>query len=159
MKWSEYQKGLYDYYKKRVDNPKNYDDFLKEVKDYTSRKDKYIVYCGYANGRLMYVGTTIQHPYSRWYYHSTHGKPFNFKEEYRFDNKEDMLNKEYELIQKYHPRCNKITNRKQNLNAVLSSEELESRKGNPKWCQCCLHRHVNLGYKYCYYCSKNPAKA
>jgi hypothetical protein len=154
MKWSDYQKGLYGYYKKRVDTPKDYESFLQEVKDYTRRKDKYIVYFGYANGKVVYVGTTIQHPYSRWYYHSTHGKPFEFKEEFRFDNEQDMLNKEYEMIQKYHPRHNKIVSRKQNFNVELTQEELDSRMDNPEWCQCCLKRRVNRGYRYCYYCSK-----
>ena len=154
MKWADYQKGLYGYYKKRVDTAKDYESFLQEVKDYTRRKDKYIVYFGYANGKVVYVGTTIQHPYSRWYYHSMHGKPFEFKEEFRFDNEQDMLNKEYEMIQKYHPRHNKIINRKQNLNVELTRQELDSRKGNPEWGQCCLKRRVNRGYRYCYYCSK-----
>lgn len=154
MRWSDYQKGLYDYYKKRVDAPKDYESFLQEVKDYTRRKDKYVVYFGYANGKVVYVGTTIQHPYSRWYYHSMHGKPFEFKEEFRFDNEQDMLNKEYEMIQKYHPRFNKIINRKQNLNVELTQEELDNRKGDPQWCPCCLKRHVRPGYKYCYFCSK-----
>lgn len=154
MRWTDYQNGLYSYYKKRVDSPKDYESFLQEVKDYTRRKDKYIVYFGYANGKVVYVGTTIQHPYSRWYYHSMHGKPFEFKEEFRFDNEQDMLNKEYEMIQKYHPRHNKIINRKQNLNVELTRQELDSRKGNPEWCQCCLKRRVNRGYRYFYYCSK-----
>jgi len=112
------------------------------------------VYFGYANGKVVYVGTTIQHPYSRWYYHSMHGKPFEFKEEFRFNNEQDMLNKEYEMIQKYHPRHNKIVNRKQNFNVELTQEELDSRRNNPEWCQCCLKRRVNRGYRYCYYCSK-----
>ena len=112
-----------------------------------------MVYFGYSRGKVVYVGTTIQHPYSRWYYHSMHGKSFEFKEEFRFDNERDMLDKEYEMIQKYHPMYNKIVDRKQNLNVPLTLEELENRKGNPEWCQCCLKRRVNRGYKYCYFCS------
>lgn len=72
----------------------------------------------------------------------------------RFDNEKDMLDKEYELICKYHPSCNTIKDRPQNYNVPLTKEELESRKGNPEWCQCCLKRRVKPGYKYCYNCSR-----
>lgn len=37
---------------------------------------------------------------------------------------------------------------------ALSRGEIDSRKGDVKWCQICLKRHVNPGYKYCFWCSK-----
>ena len=52
-----------------------------------------------------------------------------------------------------NPKFNKIKTRKQNFNKKLTLEILESRKNNSQWCQKCLKRHVNKGYKYCYYCS------
>ena len=91
---------------------------------------------------------------ARWYYHKTHGKDLVFVEYKRFDNEKDMLDLEFELIQKHHPSCNTITSRRQNYNVALTAEELESRKGNPEWCQCCYRRRVNKGYTYCMYCER-----
>jgi hypothetical protein len=158
MSWKSFQKGLYDYYCSKTENPKSVEEFLNEIVEYKDRKDKYIVYFGYSkkdkdHKTPIYVGTTIQHPMSRWYYHSTHGKDLDFVEMFRFNNSEEMLEKEYELIKKYHPSCNKITKRKQNLNVELTPEVIESRKGSDEWCQCCYRRRVNKGYRYCYYCS------
>lgn len=155
------KKALYGHYVKECEKngtkALSYEAFFDEVKAYKERDDKYLVYVGYSRKdkdckKIIYVGTTIQYPLSRWFYHKQHGKNLVFKEYCRFDNENDMLDMEYELIQKYHPSCNKITKRRQNYNVVLTPEILESRKGNPEWCQCCLRRHVNKGYKYCYYC-------
>ena len=159
MKFADFKKRLYDYYVLQTEKPMTRTQFDDEIKKYKERKDKYVVYFGYSKNdkehkNIIYIGTTIQLPISRWYYHSTHGKNLDFVEKFRFDNEQDMLDKEYEMIQKYRPRMNKITSRRQNLNAELSIETLNERKGNPQWCQCCLRRHVNLGYKYCFYCSK-----
>jgi len=151
--WADFQKGVYKYYAAHVDKPVSFEEYLECLKNYHSRKDKYIVYFGYKGDKVVYVGTTIQPPHSRWYYHSIHGKDFRFEEKFRYDNERDMLNKEFELIKQLHPKYNKITNRIQNLNVELTAEELEARKGNPEWCQCCLKRRVNKGYKYCYFCS------
>lgn len=161
--FEHFQKGLYNYYKeecsKEGKEPLEFTDFIDSVTDYKSREDKYLVYVGYSRNdkecsRIIYVGTTIQYPLSRFYYHKTHGKNFVFKEHSRFDNEKDMLALEYELIKKHHPRHNKITKREQNFNVPLTKEVLESRKGNPEWCQCCLTRRVSKGYTYCYFCSK-----
>ena len=161
--FDKFKQGLYDYYcsesAKDGVSPLSFDAFYDEVTAYKERKDKYLVYVGYSRKdkerkRIIYVGTTIQYPLSRWFYHKTHGKNLVFKEYCRFDNENDMLEKEYELIQRYRPSCNKITSRKQNFNVMLSAKELESRKGNPEWCQCCLTRRVSPGYKYCYFCSR-----
>ena len=153
-----FQKMLYYHYKKVTKEPLNFHEFMNELKAYKNREDKFLVYVGYSKKdknqeRIVYVGTTIQYPLSRWYYHKIHGKDLVFKEYCRFTNEQDMLDKEFELIQKYRPSCNKIKSRKQNYNVELSADELEKRKGNPEWCQCCLRRHVSAGYKYCYYCS------
>ncbi|MBR4177082.1 MAG: hypothetical protein IKQ53_06755 [Bacteroidales bacterium] len=158
MNWKQYQDGMYDYYCRHTEDPIPKEDFLQEVAKYKEEIYKYVVYFGYSkkknNDKVQYVGTTIQHPMSRWYYHSTHGKDLRFEVVLRFNNKEDMLEKEYEFIKKLHPPLNKITKRQQNLNVPLTGEELEKRKGDPEWCQCCLKRRVNKGYKYCYFCSK-----
>lgn len=157
----KFKKDLYDFYLKNKqgdDATLSFDDFFDMIKKYKERKDKYLVYVGYSKKdaeckKIIYVGTTIQYPLSRWFYHKTHKKDLVFKEFQRFDNPQDMLDKEFELIQKFHPSLNKITNRKQNFNTPLSLKELEERKGNPEWCQCCLKRRVSKGYKYCYFCS------
>ena len=159
MNWQKYQQGLYEYYRTHTENPLGKEAFLKEVKDYTSRSDKYIVYYGYSrkdskkNGKVVYIGTTIQHPMSRWFYHSIHQKNLNFVEMFRFDNEYDMLEMEYKKIRELRPAMNKIKNRQQNFNVMLTQDVIELRKGNPEWCQCCLRRHVNKGYRYCYFCS------
>lgn len=156
------KRGLYDYYCSVCDSKHetrlSFDDFFDEVTKYKDRADKYLVYIGYSRKdknreKVIYVGTTIQYPLSRWYYHKTHKKDLVFEEYCRFDNEKDMLDKEYELIQKFKPSCNKITDRKQNYNVELTQEVLDSRKGDPEWCQCCLRRHVNKGYRVCFYCS------
>ena len=123
------------------------------LKEYKYRQDKYVVYMGKNNGTIRYIGTTIQFPLSRFYYHKQHGKDLDFEIVARFRNEKKMLDKEFELIQKYNPSMNKITKRRQNYNVVLTASELECRKWDSTWCQCCLRRHVSPGYKYCYYCS------
>jgi len=159
MNWAQYQDGLYEYYKAHTAKPISKYEFLKEVADYKERNDKYVVYYGYsrkdkgANRKVIYVGTTIQHPMSRWYYHSTHKKNLDFEVKFRFDNERDMLEKEYEEIRRLRPSMNKITDRPQNFNVELTQEVLDLRKGNEEWCQCCLRRRVSKGYKYCYFCS------
>lgn len=113
---------------------------------------KYSVYKGEVNGNVVYIGTTIQVPSERFRWHKYNGKDFKFTVIKQFDNPEDMLDFEFELIQKYNPKFNKIKRRKQNFNAKLTQEDLESRKGDKSWCQSCLKRHVNAGYTKCYYC-------
>jgi hypothetical protein len=119
----------------------------------SSSKRKYTVYKGFLNGQLVYIGTTIQKPEDRFRWHRNNGKNLRFEIIQQFDNPEEMLNLEFKLIQELKPKYNNITHRKQNLNRKLTSEEIESRKGKKEWCQKCLRRHVNSGYKYCRYCS------
>lgn len=113
---------------------------------------KYSVYKGEVNGKVVYIGTTIQVPSERFRWHKYNGKDFKFTVIKQFDNPEDMLDFEFELIKKYNPKFNKIKRRKQNFNVKLTQEDLESRKGNKSWCQLCLKRHVSTGYTKCYYC-------
>jgi len=119
-----------------------------------SEKRVFSVYKGEKNGKLVYVGTTVQKPEDRFRWHKYNGKDLNFEVLFQFDTAQEMLDKEFELIKKYNPRLNKITHRKQNYNVYLTVSELESRKSNKEWCQCCLRRRVNKGYSVCYFCQR-----
>ena len=112
----------------------------------------YHVYFGRdKNDKLVYIGTTIQEPEARWRWHRNNGKNLRFEIHKTFDNKNDMLLLEFELIKLYKPKLNKITGRPQNLNVKLTKNELESRKGNKEWCQSCLKRRAKNG-DYCGHC-------
>ena len=114
---------------------------------------RHYVYIGLnKKGMLTYVGTTVQNPEDRFRWHKANGKNLNFFIVFEFDNPKDMLEKEFHLIQLFKPKMNKVTNRPQNLNIKLSDNELESRKNNSEWCQTCLKRRVNVGYKKCFFC-------
>lgn len=112
----------------------------------------YTVYKGELNGKIVYIGTTIQKPEDRFRWHKHNGKDFNFQVLEQFDNSEDMLNREFELIQQLKPKFNKITKRKQNLNVKLTPVELNKRVGRIGWCQNCLKRRTSPGYSKCMYC-------
>ena len=112
----------------------------------------YSVYKGERDGRLVYIGTTVQEPSARFRWHKANGKDLKFTVLMQFDNADAMLDKEFELITLYKPVLNKITKRKQNFNGKLCVEELRKRKGAAEWCQSCLKRRVNAGYKKCAYC-------
>ena len=113
----------------------------------------YTVYKGEKNGKLVYIGTTIQKPSDRFRWHKANGKDLKFTVIKQFGNAEQMLDEEYRLIKLHKPGLNKIKHRKQNLNAKLSASDLELRKGSSEWCQCCLKRRVNPGYSVCFRCS------
>lgn len=113
----------------------------------------YYVYKGLIGTRLVYIGTTIQIPADRFRWHKANGKNFIFQVVKICNDENEMLDLEFALITKYKPKYNKITKRKQNFNKKLSDEDKYSRVGNKEWCQCCLTRRVNKGYKICYYCS------
>lgn len=113
----------------------------------------YTVYKGCINSKIVYIGTTVQKPEDRFRWHKCNGKNFNFAVLHQFDNEQEMIDKEFELIKEHNPKYNKIKHRKQNLNVKLTDEQLQLRVGDADWCQRCLKRHVNKGYKYCYYCS------
>jgi len=114
---------------------------------------KYSVYVGRQSGKIVYVGTTTQRPGDRFRHHFANGKKFDFEVMKQCDDEKQMLDEEYKLIQKYNPKYNKIKHRKQNLNKKLSQDQLDLRKGDSEWCQCCLKRRVNKGYKFCLWCS------
>ena len=160
-----FQEKLYKYYLSVSNKPecKTFEEFIDMLSAYKERKDKYVVYFGYSkenkdHKKPDYVGTTIQFPIARWFYHKTHGNDLDFEVKFRFDKSDDMTGKEFEMIRKYHPKRNKITEREQNFNQKLTPEILESRKGDPHWCQCCYRRRVHPGYKYCYYCEREMRK-
>lgn len=112
----------------------------------------YSVYKGERDGFLVYIGTTIQDPKARFRWHKANGKDLKFTVLHQFATADEMINKEFELISLYKPALNKITHRKQNFNAKLTPVELEARKGQAEWCQSCLKRRVNAGYKQCAFC-------
>lgn len=109
------------------------------------------VYKGEHGGKIVYIGTTIQQPDARFRWHKANGKPFKFTVLSQHDTAEEMLAEERRLIDLHKPKFNKRL--KQNLNVALTPEQLEARRGSAEWCQCCLKRRVNAGYKSCFYCS------
>jgi predicted GIY-YIG superfamily endonuclease len=111
------------------------------------------VYKGEQNGEIVYIGTTIQEPAARFRWHKANGKPFEFTVLRTFDNAQQMLAEEFRLIQKHKPKHNKIVNRAQNFNGKLSAAQVQERVGLAGWCQSCLKRRTNKGYKTCFYCS------
>lgn len=113
----------------------------------------YSVYKGEQGVKLVYIGTTIQEPAARFRWHKANGKPFKFTVLAQFDSAQAMLDEEFRLIQLHKPKHNKITHRKQNLNARLNKDEVSARQGVAGWCQICLRRRVNPGYKKCFYCA------
>lgn len=117
------------------------------------------VYLGYSrNGKLLYVGTTMQKPSDRFRWHRHNGKDLTFKVYKRFESVDEMLDEEVRLISKHNPPLNKKTKR-HNDNRRLNAKDIAKRNGDSCWCQSCLKRRVNKGYSVCYFCSqtKNPA--
>lgn len=111
----------------------------------------YSVYKGEHNGVIVYIGTTIQQPSARFRWHKANGKALQFTVLEQYDNPEQMLAKEFELIKKLKPKLNKITERAQNLNVKLTPEQLAAREGDAEWCQKCLRRRAKVKTK-CNYC-------
>ena len=115
----------------------------------------FTVYKGERNGEIVYIGTTVQEPSARFRWHKANGKPLDFTVLEQFDNPEDMIEMEYQLIKEHSPRLNKIRHRRQNLNVRLTEGELQSRVGSNEWCQSCLKRRVNKGFSVCLRCSRH----
>lgn len=111
---------------------------------------KTAVYKGLTNGKIVHIGITTQKPNDRF---RTHEKRHLIEEfiviDY-FENTEDALKLEKELILKHKPKYSKRI--KQNDNRKLSNDSLAMRKGSSEWCQSCLKRRVNKGYKECMWC-------
>lgn len=112
----------------------------------------YTVYYGRQEGQIVYVGTTIQKPEDRFRWHKHNGKDFDFEVVNQFQTSEEMLDFEFSEIKRLSPKYNKITHRKQNLNRRLTQADLDLRRGDKVWCQSCLKRRVNRGYKKCRWC-------
>lgn len=108
------------------------------------------VYKGELNDQIVYIGTTIQVPADRFRWHKANGKNFVFTVLARYETPEEMLAEERRLIELHKPKFNKRL--KQNLNVKLTQAQLDSRVNDPSWCQKCLKRRVNPGYKRCMYC-------
>jgi hypothetical protein len=111
----------------------------------------YSVYKGEQGGKIVYIGTTIQEPSARFRWHKANGKPFNFTVLSQHQTADEMLAEELRLIELHKPKHNKRT--KQNLNVRLTAVQLQARRGDAQWCQCCLRRRVNKGYSRCMYCT------
>lgn len=148
----EYQ----EFYKKNKENKKkpvkvNLDSFM----DVPTKQEKriYSVYKGMhkTSGEIAYIGTTVQLPKNRFRWHKSNGKDLNFKVIHEFDNADDMLKKEFELIKSLKPKLNKITSRSQNLNVKLTKLELDKRVNDEEWCQSCLRRRAKQD-RHCGYC-------
>ena len=114
------------------------------------KKRTYSVYKGEVNGKIVYIGTTIQEPSARFRWHKANGKPFDFTVLSQHPCADSMLAEELRLITLLKPKHNKRI--KQNFNVKLTAADLESRKGDKVWCQSCLRRRVNTGYTCCMYC-------
>ncbi|MNE53468.1 hypothetical protein D3C80_1482000 [compost metagenome] len=112
----------------------------------------YSVYKGELDGELVYIGTTIQEPAARFRWHKANGKDLKFSVLFTYKCHKAMLAKEFELIQQFNPRLNKITHRRQNFNVKLTPAEVQARVGLAGWCQTCLKRRVNTGYEKCRWC-------
>jgi hypothetical protein len=120
-----------------------------------SNNNGFNVYLGKdKNGKVVYVGTTIQKPSDRWRWHKHNGKDLDFCMFRVCESTEEMLALEKRLIDEFKPKLNKIAHRKQNLNVKLSEAVLFARKGDSEWCQCCLKRRVNKGYSMCLSCER-----
>lgn len=104
------------------------------------------------NGQIVHIGITTQEPKNRFRTHEKRKLIDKFVVIKEFDDVEDALKLEEELILKYRPKYSKRI--KQNDNRKKSHEEIESRKDNSNWCQKCLKRRVSRGYSVCLWCSK-----
>lgn len=108
------------------------------------------VYKGITNGQIVHIGITTQEPKVRFRTHEKRKLIESFEIIAQFEDVADALRMEEELIIKYKPKYSKRL--KQNDNRKLSSSSVEDRKGSSEWCQKCLKRRVNKGYKNCMWC-------
>lgn len=113
---------------------------------------KTTVYKGITNGAIVHVGITTQDPKVRFRTHEKRKLIDTFEVIAEFEDVADALRVERELIEQYKPKYSKRL--KQNDNRKLAAASIKDRKGNKEWCQKCLRRRVNKGYKKCMWCSK-----
>lgn len=111
----------------------------------------YSVYVGKWKGDIVYVGITMQVPKRRFQWHKSNGKDLDFEVIESGLDKSAAEERESELIALHSPTLNR---RGMTLPAShLTESELKARKGNDWWCQKCLRRHVNAGFKVCGWCA------
>lgn len=127
---------------------------LEQAREDEYKPHSYVVYVGRATpgGDIVYVGSTSQKPEDRFRWHRANEKDLHFTVVAAFDNADDMVLEEQRLIDINKPVLNK--RQKAIHNAPLTQDKLESRKGDKGWCQGCLRRRVNRGYKFCMWCAK-----
>lgn len=111
----------------------------------------YSVYVGKDKaGSIAYVGITMQIPSRRFSWHKSNGKNLNFSVASEFPTHKQAAAEEIRLIELHCPNLNK---RGVFLpKSHLSEHDLAQRKGNEKWCPCCLRRKINKGYMICRRC-------
>ena len=112
----------------------------------------YRVYLGYSGDTVEYVGLTSQKPERRFSWHKSNGKRLRFEVVFVSDCEVAAKEEEDRLILLHLPTLNKrgICLPKSHL----TKQEVETRLSSGKWCQVCLRRHVNRGYKICLWCER-----
>lgn len=113
---------------------------------------KTTVYKGITNGEIVHIGITTQDPKVRFRTHEKRKLIERFEVIEKFEDVADALLLERKLIEEYNPKYSKRL--KQNDNRKLAASTVNERVGEKEWCQKCLKRRVNRGYKICFYCSK-----
>ena len=110
------------------------------------------VYKGISKGEIVHIGITTQDPKVRFRTHEKRKLIERFEVIEEFEDVADALLFERKLIEEYNPKYSKRL--KQNDNRKLASTVVNGRVESKDWCQKCLKRRVNKGYKICFYCSK-----
>lgn len=113
---------------------------------------KTTVYKGISNGEIVHIGITTQDPKVHFRTHEKRKLIERFEVIGEFEDVADALLLERKLIEEYNPKYSKRL--KQNDNRKLAAAQVKGRIGDNEWCQKCLKRRVNKGYKTCFYCSK-----
>jgi len=103
---------------------------------------------GYNNNTLVYLGTTKQTPNRRINWLKSNGSKLDFTVISTHNTEDDMLTCYTNLTKQYNIKPHK--------NVKITNDIKMNRLGNKAWCQCCFKRKVNIGYTYCYFCSKKP---
>lgn len=122
----------------------------------------YSVYIGRDHAKnVAYVGITMQKPERRFSWHRSNGKLLAFEVVASGLSLEAAAKQELVLIEAYGPAMNKRGNPYgMKLPAsLLSKEEKERRRSDPRWCSCCLRRRVNKGYSVCLRCEITRRRA
>ena len=117
----------------------------------------YSVYLGYRGDVVEYVGMTSQKPERRFSWHRSNGKRLRFEVVFSSDCEVAAKEEEDRLILLHLPTLNK---RGINLpKSHLTKQEIADRLESGRWCQKCLRRRVNHGYKICLWCERASKSA